>query len=606
MASRRQFFRLTGAGLGLAGAAGARIEGAASLASEILRRATRQLAQRYLTVDYYRIRRALAYPLPVSSLSLPTVPVPTIKEYPWATWMLWALEERVHSLGWAAEWTRREEFRRAAARDLEALAGFPQFCQYAMPDLSSGHAGRLLWTASRKWSWVGESLRAKLRGACRRHADELVPLVEKQFGALRSKQDFLALQEPFRKLANIPLIGTVGAALTARVAAHPSAAELDRRVHAIFGAILDLRSSGHSEGVAYDGYILDFIADWLHALPPADRAGVLSHPNLAHFLDESYMLAAPGAIEEVAELSDVEPKQMPFHFSAQAKLEALRPDPLRAWYLKQWRVSWARADALAALHPLAAKLGGAAPRPGALQAHYAAVLRTGWEARDLAVAASCANSPMSHVQNDNGAVVIGSAGRWIIADPGYQQYMKDAERDFTLGPWAHNYPHPNGVAQDKKAPRPSRLTAPAGGPLRADFDLTDCYPAAAGARSVKRTVWLDGRALVAVADQVAGASVAKVSYHWHGHADAAWWVERGWVLLHLPEGDLWFTTPNASLTHRNLERHPGSRGQLTLAADVPGAQGVIWWVFALGASHPRVTPLDNFQSIEVEGKRFVP
>jgi hypothetical protein len=31
--------------------------------------------------------------------------------------------------------------------------------------------------------------------------------------------------------------------------------------------------------------------------------------------------------------------------------------------------------------------------------------------------------------------------------------MKDSERDFTIGPAAHNYPVINGAAQDKKAAR---------------------------------------------------------------------------------------------------------------------------------------------------------
>ena len=39
---------------------------------------------------------------------------------------MWALEERVHALGWAAERGLGSGFARAAARDLEALAEFPE------------------------------------------------------------------------------------------------------------------------------------------------------------------------------------------------------------------------------------------------------------------------------------------------------------------------------------------------------------------------------------------------------------------------------------------------------------------------------------------------
>jgi hypothetical protein len=101
----------------------------AAISREIRRRAEKYLGLRYLVVDYYRTRRRLAYPLPVQSLSIPAVPVPTIADYPWSIWMLWELEERVHSLGWAAEWFKNEEFARSAVRDLEALTAWPKYCQ---------------------------------------------------------------------------------------------------------------------------------------------------------------------------------------------------------------------------------------------------------------------------------------------------------------------------------------------------------------------------------------------------------------------------------------------------------------------------------------------
>jgi hypothetical protein len=605
MTSRREFFQASGAALALAQSAAARIGDAAGIRSEISRRASRYLRERYyLVVDYYRIRRTLAYPLPVRGLSLPTTVVPTITVYPWATWMMWALEERIHSLGWAAEWEKRADCAQAAAADLEALAAFPKYCQYTQPDLSSGHAGRLMWAALRKWRWVGAGLRAQLQQGCAQHVGEVAPLVEKQYGRLRSKQDLLSLKEPFRKLANIPLIGTAGVAMTANAISHPAAGNLNRAVHSIFGAILDLRSQGHTEGVAYDGYILDFIADWLDSLDAADRGEVLRHPNLRQFLEESYMLAAPGAMEEVAQLSDVEPREMPFHYSAQAKLETLAPDALRAWYLSEWRPGWIRADALGALLPMAARLRGKAPRAGALEAHYAAVLRTGWEADDLAAVVSCTTSPMSHVQNDNGTVAIGTRGRWIVADPGYQQYVQDAEREFTLGPAAHNYPHPGGAQQTSKRGRLTAIGASGPGVLRAEVDVTACYPASAGLTSVRRTVWHGGRSTVVIADRVESAAPAPVDYHWHGHPDAAWWADRGQILLHLPECDLWIGSPNLELSHANIERHPGSRGQLTLAAKVTPTPPVIWWVFTVGSAPARVSMVKDGRSIEVAGKRF--
>ena len=90
-------------------------------AEYIARRARTHVSQSRLLVDYYRIGRKLSYPLPLTSLSVPDVVVPTIPDYPWATWMLWALEERINALGWAAEWIGDESARRAAVADLAAL-----------------------------------------------------------------------------------------------------------------------------------------------------------------------------------------------------------------------------------------------------------------------------------------------------------------------------------------------------------------------------------------------------------------------------------------------------------------------------------------------------
>ncbi len=571
--------------------------------AEIRRRAEQQLAQRHLVVDYYRIRRRLAYPLPIESLSIPTVPVPTIPDYPWSIWMLWQLEERVNAVGWAAEWFRQEKFARQAARDLGALSTWPKYCQLNLPDLASAHAARLLWTAWTKWHWLSEPLREKIRTACARHVQEVLPLTEAFYGPIQSKQDLLRLPAPHEKLQNIPVISTLGAALAAQVAAHPAASRLNEKIRAVFGAALDLRAGGRSEGVAYDGYVLDFIADWLAVAPAAARKEILEHPRLNDYLDECTLLGAPGAVEQLAEIGDVEPREMPFHFSAQAKLAHLQANPVRAWLLRRWPLDWIRAGALGALHPLVDRLNAAPPEAGALNAHYAVVLRSGWEKEDLAVAMSCSNSPSGHIQNDNGTLVIGTRRRWLICDPGYEQYMQDAERDFTLGPVAHNCPVINGAAEDRKQPRLLRLEKTPDD-LRAQVELAACYPRAAGVRSVVRSVWQVGAAGVVVCDQIAAESLQNLTYHWHGHPEAAWWSDDGWMLMHLPDADLWFTSPQVKLSDQNIERLPGSRGQLTLVASLDLPKSPVWWVFAVSLHIPQLESFADGKAIQFLGKHF--
>ena len=548
--------------------------------AEIQRRAEHYLRQDRLVVDYNRIRMSLAFPLPVPRLILPTVPVPGIAEYPWATWLLWEIEERVNCLGWAAELFGDERARAAASTDLTALAGWPGYHQYAPPDLSCGHAARIMWTALSCWRWPDEPLRAGLRSASVRLADDAWTGSESLYGDFHTAEAVLASELRLKLIHNIPVIGSLGAAMAAHAVHHPRATDLARRAGLLVRAVLDARAQGVVEGVGYDGYLLDFAVDFLRALSGHDSEGLLDHPRLTEYLEESVLLAVPGAQADVAELGDVEPIHMPFHLSAQAKLQALAPDPLRSWHLGRCPVTRLRADGLAALDASPSEPAAAAPAPGARDAHHAVVLRTGWDRDDVAVAASCCRSPMGHLHNDNGSLVIGTRGRWFITDPGYQQYLPGVEREYTVGPGAHNAPVINGCAQAAKSPGLLELGMTGEKAWKAAIDITRCYPPEARVNQAVRTLWLVDHGTVVVADEVTGDGAMTLAYHWHGHRDAAWWTSDGWMLIHLPEGDLWFTSPGAPLTEAQLHLLPGSRGALTVVAEGHPVNGLVWWVFA--------------------------
>ena len=573
--------------------------------AEIRRRADGYKPQTHLIADYYRVRRKIAYPLPIREIYLPGLPIPGIQTYPWAIWMTWSLEERILSLGWAASWFRDGEARRLAVADLDALAEWPCYRQLSLPDLSSGHALRILWHASTRWNWLPPRLRGKIEHAFLRHIEDTLPLSEAMHGAYACKDDILALDAPHTALHNIPFIGTVGLALAANGISHPAADTLNRRLEALLGAILDLRSGGHSEGIGYDGYILDFAADWLDTLSSTRRNALMEHPRFGDVLDESIALGAPGDVANIAQLSDAEPREMPFHISGHAKLFRHRASPRTGWYLKRCGLRWLRADALAALHGIDDDQEFEPPQAGAIDAHYAVVLRSGWEPDDLAVAMAASNSKMSHVQNDNGTIVIGARGRWPVSDPGYQQYMKKREREFTLGLTAHNAPVINGMAQaEKPADRRVVLRRRGGTTYSAELDLTDCYPAELTLDRVVRTLWLSDRDLVVAADRVRGASVESVTYHWHGHPDAAWWVQDNMARIYAPDLTFWIGSPQARITDGNVDRLPGSRGQLTLVANADPAAPCVWWVFAKGEIQPVMTLHDRGRGIRVGGRDF--
>ncbi|MBA3708214.1 MAG: heparinase II/III family protein, partial [Planctomycetes bacterium] len=357
-----------------------------------------------------------------------------------------------------------------------------------------------------------------------------------------------------------------------------------------------------TEGVAYDGYILDFIALWLRDAPAEVRDPIVRHPRFRQFFEESYRLSAPGRAMQVAELSDVEPVGMPFHASAHAKCLSLLPDPLIRWHLDRCDLRELRCDALVDLAESAVKPAARAPAAGATDAHYALVLRSGWDARDLAVAMSCTTSPHHHMHDDDGSIVIGTADTWLICDPGYQQYLGTSERAFTLGAAAHNAPVIDGAAQTAKACRRTALERCGPGIFRAELDLTACYAPEAKLASVTRTVWLAGRDLVVVADRIAGAQVRSLRYHWHAHPDAAWWWEDGAAMIRCAGATAWIRCVGAPLDERDVDRLRGSRGQLTLSKQLEPAVGTHWWVFSIGP-RPHAVERDGAQ-LRVGSRRF--
>ncbi|HYF51615.1 MAG TPA: heparinase II/III family protein, partial [Planctomycetota bacterium] len=459
-----------------------------------------------------------------------------------------------------------------------------------------------LFSAHQNWGWLGQEIRGKIESAFARIIGDVLPHSDKKHGAFKRKEDILAEANPLPALHNIPLIGTVGAALAAHVVKHPLEATFNQRVRSVLGALLDYRESGFTEGVAYDGYVLDFIIDWFAIIPESERNEFLKHPQMNRMLDESIMLSAPGNILEVAELSDVEPREMTFHASAQAKLNLYEPSAQRQWYLQRCDLAWLRADALGALfgeefssHP------HAAPDAGCLDAHYARVLRSGWEKDDLAVCVAATNSGMGHMQCDGGTIVVGTAGEWLIADPGYQQYLVTSEREYSLGVGAHNAPVINGKAQTEKKPQVRSIPNQPAGTHAVEVELAACYPPELNLSSVRRTVWLRHDDLVVVADRISGASVSEIQYHWHSHRRAGWWTQDGMAKVALESAALWIASPQAQLTDAQIDRQRGSRGQMTLSVKIAPAS-VIWWVFSTDDAAPVIETVPT--GLRVNGAEF--
>ena len=578
-----------------------------AIESKMRMRADRCLAEKELTVDYYRVARRLAFPLGFERIPQPALPVPGIPDYPWEIWMAWELEERLNSLGWAAQWFMDATVARKAGLELEAVTRWPDFTPNGRLDLCLGHTARILCQAYGQWKWLSPQTRVTVGLALDRLVAQAAPWVETKYGRLTAAPTVLESPDPQSQVHNIPFIGLIGVALAANTRGSNSAPQLNEKVELLLDVLMGLRRRGYSEAVAYDGYLLDFVACWIQSLPAETRESILKRYDFEGGLNESYMLGAPGEMAAVAEIADVEPRRMPFHISAQARLQQLHPDPLRAWYLSQCRIAFMRADALACLRGLDEDLPAAAPPlSGILDAHYARVLRRGWGPEEMAVAVAASNSPAGHIHYDYGSVTIGAFGRWVIADPGYQQYMPGDEREFTIGTTAHNAPVLNGQAQQLKAGKVVTQGKDGDDTYKLKVDMTACYTPEAGASLVSRTIWLWGRNLAIVADHIEGSGIKTVAYHWHGDPGAAWRIDDGWALLYTePLTMLWVGSPSLPISEAGLDRLPGSRGQLTLSTQGSAAP-VIWWVFSLSESRPALEIDRNGSFITIAGRRFSP
>ena len=105
---------------------------AARARQEIANRASRLGAERFLLVHYYRIRKRLAVPLPITDSLPQAYAVRNFSSpYPWAIWLKWALEDRMLALGEYVCQTGNAAARTAVEADLSALAAWKSYREAA-------------------------------------------------------------------------------------------------------------------------------------------------------------------------------------------------------------------------------------------------------------------------------------------------------------------------------------------------------------------------------------------------------------------------------------------------------------------------------------------
>lgn len=564
---------------------------------EVRARTGFEKSRRELDIPYYRIGYRLAFPLPLTSSPVLTDLPVGIKSiiYPWYTWLSWGLEERwrLFHVSW-----RLFGDREAGARlqlELAALAGWDRYCESAgQASLSTAHLAACLAQAlAIRQGWDPEMYKRARSAAETMLERELWPWVQREWPA--------GLEVAARDLQNVRFIILLRTAELARIIESPRAAELESRAKDALRAWFRFRlgEPALSEGPAYDGFLMDSLTEWLGGWPDIRELLAEGRDAFAGLAAGWAHLALPGRPDVAVPLGDVEP-EMPFWMTALSRLARWYNLPEASWLVRRLPVAGLPAAFLAeALESGGSPKGAAAPpRPGAMEHPQAVSLRTGWDGPDMLAAIGLTRGEMLHLHNDSGQLVLGWQGRFWITDPGYQQYRPGAEREFSFGVEAHNFPVISGRAQTRRAPRLMSLSEDTGTGLKAVIDLGACYEGLpAGARIEREVRLLPGASpVVIVRDRLEGVGRdADIRTSWQGGTDLAWAFRKGWARLSDGAHALWIGVHPGAITGAALDRHEGSRGPLTLRDAVVLAEGKgdRYWVFACGSAEAWDPPVEK-------------
>ncbi|PCJ62217.1 MAG: hypothetical protein COA79_03925 [Planctomycetota bacterium] len=551
-----------------------------NIENELSNRSKSEKSANRLLVDYYRIRRRVLFDLPVKELHKIDFSIRGFDaEYPWAIWFIWRLEKRFETLAYDSVINSDIESKEILHKELEAFADWKSYRQYfTKGDLCSGHCGRMLFHAYYDWG-LDAPLLNKIKDGCNKLIETSLPILEKQFGFIETADSILENEEKFHSLHNIGFINCVGMLLCLDVVGHEMKSIWLNRVSAMVEALYGLNEkTGFCEGVAYDGYLFDFILEAFRILPKSDRSEFLSHAFIKNLINQNIFLSAPGDLGRVAEIGDVESDNMKYHISCMVKFAGQLNDSQLNWYIKNMAMNQFSSESLGLIYQNnLLKKSSVEPIDCVMRLPATLTLRSDWSDDGIAVATSACLSSAGHIQKDAGTILIGAKEKWLIDDPGYQQYMGTSEREFTLSETAHNFPVINNEGQASKS---VEIIDVCNLDKKVELDLTNCYSEELKLKSVTRKIMIVDQSSVVVVDRVLGDAVNSVKYHWHGHPDAGWFVENGWAVVGFEDSNLWFRCLNSNVESKNIHRLKGSRGLQTLIHELKKPVENIIWLFS--------------------------
>ncbi len=556
------------------------------LETMIHQRVAYEKSRRELDVDYYRIGYVLSFPLPLAQRPrLQEMPqgIDGIK-YPWTIWLSWDLSERWRILHLAWRRLGDQAAGELMQQEMGALAKWDHI--YEVTDqvsLPTGHlAACLAMALQNPEGWDPQLRQAALAAANAIIDRDVWPWFSKQWGPPK------ALAE--KQLQNIPAIALLGSAQLARILENSHASELDARAEDVVRTWCQMRLGPefHCEGQAYDGYLLDSITEWLESLPNRTQLLADFGPALRNAAESWMQATLPGRMDLLAPLGDVEP-EMNFWPTPLARMTDWYRWSDARWFLERYPLQRMRSATLTELflNPASGTASGIAPSTKPKEMANYAVFRTGWDSNDMALIVSLSRSIMHHLHADSGSIILGWQNRFWITDPGYQQYRKGEERNFTLGIHAHNAPVVNGVAQTKPAARINSLSMPSPHERKVNIDVTACYTGLPANSLVTREIVMIDRPfrVAIVRDALRGFPAGtQVSTSWQGGAFLAWSFPDGWARMSDGENTLWISAHPIKPKPADLIRHPGSRGELTLThtETLKEGSGDVWYLLVCG------------------------
>jgi hypothetical protein len=571
----------------------------------VLNRAEYEKSRRELDVYYYRIGYSIAFKLPVAHRPLnKDLPQVLASGYPWATWLSWELENRWRILHEAWRTYDDSEAGLLLQRELAALEGWDRFVEdNNQVTLYTAHLAACLSLALSDINDWDPVLLQKVRSIATALVErDAWPSFEKTWNNDNSLTP--------GRVHNIPVIGLVRTTQLAMVSGSPRADIMEKKMKEVLTAWCRYRTGKefHTEGTAYDGYLMDSITEWISDLPYLEQLLVEYRKAFRSLADQWISLTLPGRPDLHAPIGDVEPEMM-FWITALMRMTGWYGWGDAAWLLSKIPLDHMPAAALSAarentvlfMTPLTPPPAGPKEHPGAVS------LRTGWTGKDVSVTISLPRNKMSHLQYDGGHLVLGWQSRFWITDPGYRQYRPGEEQKYTLGVEAHNCPVIDGQGQKTSDSRLIVVETDEKCWQHTGIDLTKCYNSLPADALVNRDVWLapGNGAVVVVCDRFRSLRPGvEITTHWLGETNTAWSVTGDWVRMSYGGSAIWVGKLSDRLVLSSLNRHPGSRGPLTLTHKtlLSSGNGANWWVLwcdpEAGWQPPVITPDGDYLKLD--------